>query len=117
MWSLDEPGGAMSMRKTHRTEPTTAAAPKADAGADAIEVTFTSAIRELEEARKIAIAKKQAAAAISATLAKVKLAGLLAEKPETGPEPSVFDGNYTEAARRIAFLLRLAEHEESGGRI
>jgi len=80
-----------------------------------IEVTAASTIRELEEARQIALAKQQAAAAISATLAKAKFAGLFDEKPESAPESAparpVFDGNYREAARRIGLLLCLAEDE------
>jgi len=79
-----------------------------------VEVTAARAIREFEEARLLALKKGQAAAAVSATMAKAKLAGLLAEKPENTPQrPAGFDGNYTEAARRIAFLLRLAEDETS----
>jgi hypothetical protein len=75
--------------------------------------SVASALRELEEARKVAIAKGQAAAAISAIMAKAKLAGLLGERPDNAsPQPTAFDGNYTEAARRIAFLLRLAEEEQ-----
>jgi len=75
--------------------------------------SIASALRELEEARKVAIAKGQAAAAISAIMATAKLAGLLGEKPDgVPPQPTAFDGNYTEAARRIAFLLRLAKEEQ-----
>jgi phage terminase small subunit len=78
------------------------------------EVTTAQAIREFEEARLLALKKGQAAAAVSATMAKAKLAGLLAEKPENNPERAInFDGNYTDAARRIAFLLRLAADETS----
>jgi hypothetical protein len=80
------------------------------------EVTTAQAVREFEEARLLALQKGQAAAAVSATMAKVKLAGLLAERPENKPaSPTKFDGNYTEAARRIAFLLRLAAKETSSG--
>ena len=79
-------------------------------------VTTANTIAELDRARKLAIKKGQASAAVSATIAKAKLAGLLAEKPESRPERTPgFDGNYTEAARRIAFLLQLAEDEASDG--
>ena len=79
-------------------------------------VTTATAIGEFEEARLLALKKGQAAAAVSATMAKAKLAGLLAEKPEAKPErPVRFDGNYTEAARRVALLLRLAAEETSNG--
>jgi len=78
------------------------------------EMTAARAIEEFEEARLLALKKGQAAAAVSATMAKAKLAGLLAEKPDNTPERRTgFDGNYTEAARRIAFLLRLAKDETS----
>jgi hypothetical protein len=78
------------------------------------EVTTAQAIHEFEEARLLALEKGQAAAAVSATMAKVKLAGLLTEKPENNTERVInFDGNYTDAARRIAFLLRLASDETS----
>jgi hypothetical protein len=86
------------------------------ATATSAEVTVATAIGEFEEARLLALKKGQAAAAVSATMAKAKLAGLLAEKPESKFErPASFDGNYTEAARRIAFLLRLAEDETADG--
>jgi hypothetical protein len=78
--------------------------------------TNATAIREFEEAQQLALRKGQAAAAVSATMAKARLAGLLAEKPESRPPRATgFDGNYTEAARRIAFLLDLAAEETSDG--
>jgi phage terminase small subunit len=80
-----------------------------------IEVTTATTLRELEEARKLAIAKKQPAPAISATMAKAKLAGLVFEKandePQTAPN---FADSDIEAARRIAFLLGLAAIEPPG---
>jgi hypothetical protein len=97
-------GDSGAVAETTGTSDTSNAAPAAP--------SVASALRELEEARKVAIAKGQAAAAISAIMAKAKLAGLLAERPDSAPpQPTAFDGNYTEAARRIAFLLRLAEEE------
>src|SRR5215831_1707389 len=73
------------------------------------EVPTTVAIVEFEKARKLALKKGQASAAVSATLAKAKLAGLLNKKPENTTRRAVgFDGNYNEAARRILLLLRLA---------
>jgi len=80
------------------------------------EVTTATAIVEFEKARKLALKKGQASAAVSATLAKAKLAGLLNKKPENTTRRAVgFDGNYNEAARRILLLLRLAENETSDG--
>ena len=106
----------MPMRKASERQGKLPCAPQSHAAdAGPIEVTAASTIRELEEARQIAVAKQQAAAAISATLAKAKFAGLLDEKPESSRESAparpVFDGNYREAARRIGLLLRLAEDE------
>jgi hypothetical protein len=80
------------------------------------EVTTATAIKEFEEARLLALKKGQASAAVSATMAKAKLAGLLTKKPESKPQRAIgFDGNYTEAARRVAFLLHLAAEETSDG--
>jgi len=76
------------------------------------EVTPDKMIRELERARSLAITRGQASAAVTATLAKARLAGLLNEKGESNAEsPAKFDGNYAEAARRISLLLRLANHQ------
>jgi hypothetical protein len=80
------------------------------------EVTTATAITEIEEARQLALKKEQASAAVSATMAKAKVAGLLVETPQNEPKRATgFDGNYTEAARRVALLLRLAANETSGG--
>lgn len=46
------------------------------------EVTLESLLTELEEARVIALAEKQSSAAVSATMGKAKLTGLLIEKRE-----------------------------------
>ena len=80
------------------------------------EVTTEKIINEFEKARRLALKKGQASAAVTATMAKAKLAGLLAEKPKgkTAPPPK-FDGNYAEAARRITLLLRLAANKTSEG--
>ena len=91
-----------------RTEPATAVT--------VTEVTTAQAICEFEEARLLALKKGQASAAVTATLAKARLAGLLIKRPEIKPERVTgFDGNYTEAARRISLLLRLAANETSDG--
>jgi hypothetical protein len=81
----------------------------------AIEVTAATTLRELEEARRLAIAKKQPAPAIAATMAKAKLTGLLIEKKEDEAQAApAFAGSDIEAARRIAFLLGLAMIEPPG---
>lgn len=46
------------------------------------EVTMDSLLVELEEARTLAIAEKQTSAAVSATMGKAKLTGLIVEKRE-----------------------------------
>jgi hypothetical protein len=82
-------------------------------GANTIaEVTPDKMIRELEQARSLAHRRGQASAAVTATLAKARLAGLLSERGESNADPPAkFDGNYVEAARRISLLLRLANHQ------
>jgi hypothetical protein len=79
-------------------------------------VTNATTIKELEQARQLAMSQGQSAAAISAIMHKAKVAGLLAETPESKPERRTgFDGNYAEAARRVALLLRLAKEDTSDG--
>src|SRR5260370_39994331 len=82
-------------------------------GANTIaEVTPDQMIRELERARSLALTRGEASAAVTATLAKARLAGLLHERGESNAEsPAKFDGNYAEGARRIWLLLRLANHQ------
>jgi len=80
------------------------------------EVTPDKMIRELEQARSLALRRGQASAAVTATLAEARLAGLLNERSESNAEPPAkFDGNYAEAARRISLLLRLANHQIARG--
>ncbi len=71
------------------------------------EVTVASLLQELEEARKIAVAKKQPTPAIAAILAKARIAGIGDETPEAraAPAPSG-PPDYADAARRIAYVLR-----------
>lgn len=45
-----------------------------------VEVTVESIAKELEEARKLAIAEKQSSAAVAASMGKAKLFGLIVEK-------------------------------------
>lgn len=103
-------------RADGETAMATLTVPRAASG-PCTEVTIELIICELEEARQLAMAKMQPAPAVSATLGKAKIAGLLAEKSESrgnGPTTLTFEGSDTEAARRIAFLLRLAGVEPSG---
>jgi hypothetical protein len=68
-------------------------------------------IDELEEARRLAIEIKQPAAAVSATLAKARIAGMIGEKADGKVATTLtFELSETEAARRIAFILRRGAH-------
>jgi phage terminase small subunit len=92
-----------------------AAGKSAPAEEAASDVTVATIIRELEEARRLAMAKKQPAPAVSAALGKAKIAGLVVEKAESHVEARpTFEGSDTDAARRIAFLLRLGGIEPTG---
>ena len=76
------------------------------------EVTVDTITRELIEDRQFAREQGQASAAISATVHKAKLHGLMAEKTEVtgaGGGPIVTeDRSLVESARRIAFVLSKA---------
>jgi hypothetical protein len=109
MARLREPGRERLMGADNAATSSTAEEPGATTIA---EVTPDNMIRELERARSLAITRGQASAAVTATLAKARLAGLLNERGESNAEPSAkFDGNYAEAARRISLLLRLANRQ------
>ena len=47
------------------------------------EITVDDLVKELEEARKLALETEKAAAAVQATMGKAKLLGLVVEKQET----------------------------------
>jgi hypothetical protein len=80
------------------------------------EATPENLFREFEHARVLAYKKGQAHAMVTATMAKARLAGVFHDKADPVPAtPAKFDGNYAEAARRVAFLMRLAAHENSPG--
>ncbi len=84
------------------------------------DMTVEDLIRKLYEDRESAIKEKRAAAAVNATVAMARLLKMLPDKPgrtranlprrlgrDPAPPPAKFDGNYNEAARRVALLLRL----------
>ncbi len=75
------------------------------------EVTTARTMCVLEEIRKKAMEKGHTPAAVSAVLAMARLAGLFKDRPERSPALPKFDGNYHEAARRIALLLRLGKEK------
>lgn len=86
-----------------------AAADGANASGESEAVTICSIIRELEDARQLAMAKMQPAPAVSAALGKARIAGLILDKAENRDETSLtFEGTDNDAARRIAFVLCLA---------
>ncbi len=88
-----------------------------------VEMTLEGLICGLNDARKLAISKGRAAAAVNATVEIGRLLRLLPDKPGRPPSlhkpgrspapPAKFDGNYNDAARRIALLLRLAAKERA----
>lgn len=91
---------------------------KADAGAktDAAEtiappeVTVESTLSNLETARQAAMSRGHIGVAVNATLAMARLRGLFRDGPgRSSPAAPKFDGNYYEAARRIARLLQLGK--------
>ncbi len=76
------------------------------------DVTVNSTISRLEAARIEAMGRGHTAQAVIAILEMAKLKGLYNDKPEQGRAAlPKFDGNYHEAARRIALLLRLGKEK------
>lgn len=71
------------------------------------ETTVETIIDELEIARKAALSAGQVAAAVSATMGKAKVAGLIVDKQQIKQEVvhSVDQQSQVELARRIAFIL------------
>jgi hypothetical protein len=111
MAQLREPGRERLKGADNAATPGTDVEPGANTLA---EVTADQMIREFEQARSLALRRGQASAAVTASLAKARLAGLLNERGESNAEsPAKFDGNYVEAARRISLLLRLANHQKT----
>lgn len=72
-------------------------------GAIRAEVTVQSILEELEQARLLAMQNKQAAAAVSASMGKAKIAGMIVERQERGKP-----GEYSEMsdADLAAFIER-----------
>jgi hypothetical protein len=97
-----------------------ATAPSEDAP---MELTVDALIKELDKVRRFAIKHNRFAAAVNATVAIARLLRLLPDTPGRPPSsPSKrgqapqykFDGNYHEAARRIALLLQLGKKKADG---
>ena len=72
-------------------------------------LTIAGLTEELEEARKLAISSKNASAAVSATMAKARLNGLLQQtaEPPAPAEPDLSELSPRDIARRIAYALRM----------
>ena len=76
------------------------------------DVTVNSTISRLEAARIEAMERGHTAQAVIAILEMARLKGLYNDQPEQGRAAlPKFDGNYHEAARRIALLLRLGKEK------
>ena len=81
--------------------------------ADRSVLTIERLTNELEEARKLAISSKNASAAVSATMAKARLNGLLVLSSELPvPPPSEApQESMRQIARRLALILYLGGRE------
>src|SRR5262245_40019003 len=81
-------------------------------------------MEELEQARKQAAEINQPSAAVSATVAKAKLAGLVVDRKEVG-KPGEFDGMNVDELRehvgraieKLALALRTLERKEKAERL
>jgi phage terminase small subunit len=92
-------------------------------GAEQAEVTVSSLLAELEEARQLAFERGQPSAAVAASMGKAKLTGQIVERAEVG-QPGQFDHmtdeqlveETTKLARRLGIpTLRLVDARDDGG--
>lgn len=82
-----------------------------------VQVTVASMTGMLDDIRQRALERGHTAAAVSAALGMARLAGLFKGKPERTREMlPKFDGNYHEAARRVALLMRLGKEKPGKAR-
>ena len=79
-------------------------------GAAIAEVSVASLLRELEGARELAIAQKQASAAVAAIMGKAKITGLITDKAEVNSKVEL-SSNDLELTRWIAAKLELADDQ------
>jgi hypothetical protein len=83
-------------------------------GAERAEVTVASLIADLDEDRKLARGAGQASAAVSATMAKAKLLGLVIDRKEVGA-PGEFDQIENMSADELRAFIRQFTEAISGG--
>ena len=86
------------------------------------EITVESLIRDLGEVLRIAVKRGRPTAAVAAAVAIARLLHALPDKPGRPPSPrrpghnpappAKFDGNYNDAARRVALLLQLGAKQK-----
>ena len=74
-------------------------------GAELAAVTVASILIELEEARLLAVKIEQPASAVTASMGKAKLCGLLADRVEHAGKIEIEEVSEFEIARRIAFAM------------
>jgi phage terminase small subunit len=75
-------------------------------GAARAEVSVASLLRELEEARKLALKLGQASAAVQCTMGKAKICGLIIDRREVGDAGAFDDMTDEELVRNAARLAR-----------
>ena len=86
------------------------------AGVSAVDVTKLEVmIKRLEEARELAMLKMQPAPAVYAIIAMARMLGMMGREELTSPNVAPVFKSDTEAARRVAFLLKLGSVEISEG--
>jgi hypothetical protein len=89
-----------------------------------VEITIEGLIRDLDKALKTAVKRGRPTAAVAAAVAIGRFLQLLPDKPgrppsshKSGrgptPPPAKFDGNYHDAARRVAFLLGIGKEKKA----
>lgn len=89
------------------------------------EITIESLICDLDEVLKIAVKRGRPTAAVAAAVAIGRLLNALPDKGGRPPSrhksgrgpapPEKFDGNYHDAARRVAFLLGIGKEKRAEG--
>jgi hypothetical protein len=96
----------------------------AQSGDPAVALTLDDLIQGLDKVRRFAISQNRTVATVNATIALARLLRFLPDAPgrppssrsKAGPAAQFkFDGNYHNAARRIALLLQLGKKVPANG--